>query len=112
MDALDLRGGAEAAWELVSTANLYIQQVAPWSLAKEGRNAELDASLAALARALLRLAAICEPISSREGSGSCGRRSAQRGDVSAASWESIDVPPVASAKVTKPEILFPKPATV
>ena len=26
MDALDLRGGAEAAWELVATANLYIQQ--------------------------------------------------------------------------------------
>ena len=32
----DLRGGAEAAWELVATANLYIQQVAPWKLAKEG----------------------------------------------------------------------------
>ena len=27
----DLRGGAEAAWELVATANLYIQQVAPWA---------------------------------------------------------------------------------
>ncbi len=33
------RGGG---WELVATANLYIQQVAPWTLAKEGREAELD----------------------------------------------------------------------
>ena len=61
MDALDLRGGAEAAWELVATANLYIQQVAPWTLAKEGREAELDAALAALARALYRLAVLASP---------------------------------------------------
>ena len=61
MDALDLRGGAEAAWDLVGTANLYIQQTAPWTLAKEGRDAELDASLAALARALYRLAVMAGP---------------------------------------------------
>ena len=61
MDACDLRGGAEAAWELVATANLYIQQVAPWKLAKEERDAELDVALAALARALYRLAVLTEP---------------------------------------------------
>ena len=42
MDALDLRGGAEAAWALVATANLYIQQIAPWKLAKEGREARAE----------------------------------------------------------------------
>ena len=61
MDACDLRGGAEAAWELVATANLYIQQVAPWKLAKEARDAELDVALASLARALYRLAVLTEP---------------------------------------------------
>ena len=61
MDALDLRGGAEAAWVLVGTANLYIQQVAPWALAKAGKEAELDAALAALGRALYRLAVLAAP---------------------------------------------------
>src|SRR4029078_13710479 len=61
MDALDLRGGAEAAWGLVGTANLYIQQVAPWALAKAGRETELDAALAGLARALYRLAVLAAP---------------------------------------------------
>ena len=82
MDACDLRGGAEAAWELVATANLYIQQVAPWKLAKEGRDAELDVALAALARALYRLAVLTEPVHSGKGgraSGeSLGRRPAER----------------------------------
>src|SRR2546422_7767506 len=62
MDALNLRGGAEAAWGLVATANLYIQQVAPWALAKAGREPELDAALAALARALYRLAVLAAPV--------------------------------------------------
>src|SRR5215217_1999119 len=50
MEAFDLRGGAEAAWDLVSTANLFIQQSAPWALAKGGREAELDVVLASLGR--------------------------------------------------------------
>ena len=58
---LDLRGGAEAAWDVVSTANLYIQQMAPWALAKAGREAELDLVLRALARALYRLAVLTAP---------------------------------------------------
>ena len=61
MDALNLRGGAEAAWDRVATANLYIQQVAPWALAKAGKEAELDTALAALGRALYRLAVLAAP---------------------------------------------------
>ena len=37
MDALDLRGGVEAAWRLVSAANLFVQQTAPWALGKSGK---------------------------------------------------------------------------
>ncbi|MFL5530909.1 MAG: methionine--tRNA ligase, partial [Gemmatimonadales bacterium] len=61
MDAFDLRSGAEAAWSLVSAANLFVQQTAPWSLAKLQREAELDDALAALARALGRLAVLASP---------------------------------------------------
>jgi methionyl-tRNA synthetase len=111
MDTLDLRGGAEAAWGLVSTANLYIQQVAPWTLAKEGKNAELDATLAALARALHRLALFASPFLPGKAQALWLALGA-KGEVSAASWTSMDVPPIAGARVTKPEILFPKPAAV
>ncbi len=111
MDALDLRGGAEAAWELVSTANLYIQQTAPWALAKAGREAELDIALAALARTLYRLTVLASPFvpgKAQQLWESLGR-DAQAG---AAAWESLETPPVAGSTVTRPEILFPKPVSV
>jgi methionyl-tRNA synthetase len=111
MDALDLRGGAEAAWALVSTANLYIQQVAPWTLAKEEKNAELDATLASLARALHRLAVFASPFVPGKAQALWAALGSQ-GKVSDASWTTIDVPVIAGATVTKPEILFPKPAAV
>ncbi|MEO8200979.1 MAG: methionine--tRNA ligase, partial [Gemmatimonadota bacterium] len=36
MEALDLRAGIDAAWALVTAANQYIVQTAPWNLAKNG----------------------------------------------------------------------------
>jgi methionyl-tRNA synthetase len=112
MDALDLRGGAEAAWALVATANLYIQQTAPWKLAKERREQELDAALAALARVLFRLAVLVGPFipgkaqtlwESLGGSGS---------PAAAPAWAALTAPPVAGSSTRKPETLFPKPANV
>jgi methionyl-tRNA synthetase len=108
MDALDLRGGAAAAWRLVDTANLFIQQVAPWTLAKQGKQDELDAALAALARALYRLALLSSPfipgkaqllwdslgLSGTPGGAPCG---------------SFGAPPVAGKATARPEVLFPKP---
>jgi methionyl-tRNA synthetase len=111
MDALDLRGGADAAWELVSTANLYIQRVAPWGLAKEGKDAELDTALGALARALYRLAVLASPFLPAKAQ-ALWRSLGLVGDARAAPWASLDTPPVAGRTVSKPEILFPKPAAV
>ena len=111
MDACDLRAGAEAAWELVATANLYIQQVAPWRLAKEGSDAELDAALAALARALYRLAVLTEPFIPGKAASirdSLGARAAQ----ASGAWDRLENPPVADAATRRPETLFPKPASV
>ncbi|MGH7579914.1 MAG: hypothetical protein ACREM9_07065, partial [Gemmatimonadales bacterium] len=107
----DLRGGAEAAWDLVSTANHYIQQVAPWKLAKEGREAELDTALAALGRALYRLAVLAGPFipgkaaSIRESLGA----PEQPGE---ALWRSLAAPPTGGLATRRPETLFPKPASV
>jgi methionyl-tRNA synthetase len=109
MDACDLRGGAEAAWELVATANLYIQQVAPWKLAKEARDAELDTALAALARALYRLAVITEPFIPGK---AASIRESLGVTASAGAWESLTSPPVGGASTSRPESLFPKPSNV
>jgi len=111
MDALDLRGGAEAAWTLVGTANLYIQQIAPWALAKAGKEAELDAVLAALARALYRLAVMAAPFTPGKAQllwQSLGLRAEALGG----GWPGLEQPPVTGLSTTKPEVLFPKPHTV
>jgi methionyl-tRNA synthetase len=111
MDAHDLRGGAEAAWDLVATANLYIQQVAPWKLAKEGREAELDVALAALARALYRLAVLAGPFIPGKAS-SIWRSLGAEGQPTDAVWDSLDGPPTGGLQTLRPEALFPKPASV
>lgn len=111
MDALDLRGGAEAAWDLVARANLYIQRVAPWALAKAGQDAELDAALAALGRALFRLAVLTEPFipgKARILWQSLGLADEELGQA----WAQLDAPPVKGRPTNKPEVLFPKPQSV
>ena len=111
MDAHDLRSGAEAAWGLVATANLYIQQIAPWKLAKEGREAELDGALAALARTLYRLAVLTTPFIPGKAADiwECLGLDGSPGD---AQWATLDAPPVSGLASRRPEVLFPKPAPV
>jgi len=108
MDALDFRAGAEAAWELVSAANQYIVQTAPWTLAKQGRDAELDQALAALAGCLIRLAVLVSPFLPGKAA-ELWHHLGQTADLSTA-WGRAAVPAAAGAKVRKPEGLFPKPA--
>jgi methionyl-tRNA synthetase len=111
MDALDLRGGAEAAWGLVGTANLYIQQVAPWALAKAGRDAELDAALAALARTLYRLAVLASPFLPGKAL-ELWQTLGLPADGLGKAWTNLTAPPVAGLATKKPEVLFPKPPPV
>jgi methionyl-tRNA synthetase len=111
MDGFDLRGGAEATWELVARANLYIQQVAPWALAKAGKEAELDAALGALARVLHRLAVLSSPFIPGKAQllwQSLGFAPAEL----ERAWGGLSQPPVAGRSTNKPEVLFPKPASV
>jgi methionyl-tRNA synthetase len=111
MNAVDLRGGADAAWSLVSAANLFVQQSAPWSLAKAGKELELDEALGSLARALGRLAIMTSPFLPAKAQilwNMLGLES----DPATATWAAAEEPPVSGGKVSGVEVLFPKPARV
>ncbi|MGH7630398.1 MAG: methionine--tRNA ligase [Gemmatimonadales bacterium] len=108
MDRLDLRGGADAAWELVAAANLYIQRTAPWTLAREGRDAELDNALASLGRTLSILAVLAVPFIPGKAqliwaALGCG------GDAATAPWAALEAPATAGQNIRPPGVLFPKP---
>ena len=111
MDAFDLRGGAESAWSLVSAANLFVQQTAPWALAKAGNEVELDAALGALARALARLAVLAAPFIPGKAQ-ALWELLGLEGEVSQAGWSAAEHPDAAGHTVRPPEVLFPKLAAV
>jgi methionyl-tRNA synthetase len=106
MDGFDLKGGAEAAWELVTSANQYIVQTAPWSLARQEKAAELDAALAALARCLVRLSVLASPFMPGKAQ-ELWQYLGQDASVGQG-WNSAERPNPATAKVRKPEGMFPK----
>jgi methionyl-tRNA synthetase len=107
MDDLDLRGGADSAWELVTAANQFIVQTAPWALAKAGKEAELDASLAALAGCLTRLAVLTLPFMPGKAA-SLWAALGQDAPLDRA-WRHLETPQTTGLRVQKPEALFPKP---
>jgi methionyl-tRNA synthetase len=111
MDALDLKAGAESAWSLVSAANLFVQQTAPWALAKAEKQAELDDVLGTLARALALLAIMASPFIPGKAQ-ALWETLGIEGEVAAAGWGAAENPRVAGRNSRKPEILFPKPASV
>jgi methionyl-tRNA synthetase len=111
MDAMDLRGGAEATWALVSASNLFVQQTAPWALAKAGKEEELNRSLGALARALARLAVMVSPFIPGKAQAIWSVLGLD-GAVGSLVWSDVEQPAVAGRTVRPPEVLFPKPATV
>jgi methionyl-tRNA synthetase len=107
MDAYDLKGGAEAAWTLVTAANQYIVQTAPWTLAKQNRDAELDAALAALARCLVRLAVLSTPFMPGKAQ-DLWRYLGQDASLPR-TWQQAEHPSVTGSSARKPDGLFPKP---
>jgi len=107
MDELNLRGGADAAWSLVSAGNLFVTQTAPWALAKAGEDAALDSALASLTRCLYRLAVLIGPFMP-EKSEALWSALGQQGTVASAKWESLAEPPVAGTQTVKGAALFPK----
>jgi len=108
MDALDLRSGAALVSDLVTAANLYVAQTAPWALAKAGDDAELDRVLGALVRALYRLALLASPFLP-DRTQLLWEALGQPGRAASADWATLGAPPVAGCAIKKPDGLFPKP---
>jgi methionyl-tRNA synthetase len=108
MDALALEDGAAELVSLAARANRYVEETAPWTLAKGNRTAELDTVLANLARTVARLGVLAAPFMPEKavqlwdtlGSGRPLEqiRFADVADLDPAGWT-----------VQKPPPLFPKP---
>ncbi|NIU80094.1 MAG: class I tRNA ligase family protein, partial [Gammaproteobacteria bacterium] len=61
MDAHRLHHGADAVWRLVSRANGFVEERAPWQLAKTGRRDDLAETLGALTRSIARITVMASP---------------------------------------------------
>jgi methionyl-tRNA synthetase len=108
MDALLLHRGAAAAWELVSEANAFVERQAPWSLAKSGDAAALDATLAALARCLARLAALTGPFIPQAAAALWTALGLSGDPASAQAWSVASSPQLAGLATHRIPPLFPK----
>jgi methionyl-tRNA synthetase len=109
MDAFDLQQGAALVIELASHANRYVEESAPWKLAKAKHDAKLDHVLANLVRTVARLAVLAAPFIPAKAREIWGVLGADR------TLESVRLADLARISVTgwtvsKPPPLFPKPA--
>jgi methionyl-tRNA synthetase len=106
MEANLLHQGIQAALELASAGNGFVETQAPWSLAKEpSRAAELDATLAALARALATLATLLHPFMPAR----MGELARALGLDAVPPLEALATLDLAGQRVEKRAVLFPKP---
>ncbi len=108
MDSHLLHEGGAALWQLVTRANQFVEEEAPWSLHKEGRKDELELVLGALARALARITLMLSPFmpgKTQQVWESLGFSS----EFALAKWNDLVDPPMAGNSVSKLAPLFPKP---
>lgn len=109
MDTVALEDGAAQMIALAMRANRYVEETAPWKLAKEQRDAELDTVLANLARTVARLAVLALPFMPGKAAGLWEALGSDRplSGLPFAALESLDP---AGWSVHKPPPLFPKDA--
>jgi len=112
MDALLLHRGAAAAWDLVSEANAFVERQAPWAQAKTGDAAALDTTLAALARSLVRLAALSGPFIPAAAGALWSALGLPGSHGAPEAWKLAAEPAVAGAATRRIPPLFPKPEKV
>ena len=107
MDAHLLHEGAHQAWRLVDRANRFVEETAPWNLAKQGDQERLRSSLGALGRAVARITALASPYMPTKTSvvwDALGLGNLASG----IPWQHLERPPVGGKTVQKPAPLFPK----
>jgi methionyl-tRNA synthetase len=110
MDDHRLHEGAALLIGLAARANRYVQETAPWELAKSGRDRELDGVLANLTRAVGRLAALAGPFLPA----TAGTLWSLLGSPATQPLDRVRLGDVAlldltGRQVLQPPILFPKP---
>jgi methionyl-tRNA synthetase len=108
MDSLALQEGAAQVIELASRANRYVEETAPWKLAKEKKDAELDSVLANLVRTVARLAVLAAPFLPTKAEAMWGALGAP-GPLDGIRFADLTALPVTGQRVSKPPPLFPKP---
>jgi len=108
LDALALQDGAAQLIELASRANRYVEETAPWKLAKEKKDAELDSVLANLVRTVARLAVLAGPFLPAKAEAVWGALGAP-GPFSGTRFADLTALAVTGQRVSKPPPLFPKP---
>lgn len=107
MEANLLHEGAAAAYELVSAANAYVQETAPWKLAKAPeRAADLDAALAAMVRTLAVVSVLFAPFMPGKMESLWNLLGSGRALPKLDELEGLDP---AGWRVTAGEVLFPRP---
>jgi len=92
----------------VSEANAFVERQAPWALAKAGDAAALDATLAALARCLARLAALSVPFVPTAAGTLWSALGLEGGPGTARAWALALAPQLAGAATHRIPPLFPK----
>jgi methionyl-tRNA synthetase len=105
--ALDFRAGLEAIWAFLSTVNRFVDQAAPWSLAKNGKDNELDEVLYSAAEAIRLAALLVAPVmpdSADEIERQLGFQNWQRRWSQASEWGVIP----GGQQIAQPAPLFPR----
>ena len=108
MDAHLLHEGGSVAWQLVTRANQFVEEQAPWTLFKEGKIEDLELALGSLARALSRITLMATPFmpgKTQQVWESLGFTT----EISSVRWDELEAPSVAGKDVAKLTPLFPKP---
>ncbi len=108
MDRYRLHEGAAVVIGLAASANRYVQETAPWKLAKDGDPAILDAVLASLVRTVAWLAALAQPFVPGKAQAIWDALGTGR-PLSRLSLADLPAFSVAGLRTTRPPILFPKP---
>ena len=109
MDDHLLHEGARHTWRLVDRANAFVEETAPWKLAKAGDQVALRSALGALARALARITVLASPFMP-EKTGVVWTAVGAFPPIERASWQALEDPPVRGKTVQPLAPLFPKQA--
>jgi len=107
MDDHLIHEGGNAAWGLVARANRFVEESAPWDLAKQGDTEQLDRVLASLGQGLARITLMAAPFMPGK-AGLVWQALGREGNVNEAKWSDLESPALGGRTVTKLAPLFPK----